>query len=225
LSQGENLGRGVVFRGRWAEAHEAPKRPPKPKPILPVPFHLPNFTINNLTTKLISAAYFAKNGRKKKGIVHPESFFYPLDAVHRWNRIYGRAGFTQYQCVIPHAAGRSATRRFMEVLAEQGGASFLCVIKDCGAEGQGMLSFPKPGISIAIDFPVRPWTQNVVDTLNEIVLAEGGRIYLAKDAFTRKAHFQQMEPRLAAFQAVRRRWDPQGRLHSMLSARLLDGDA
>jgi decaprenylphospho-beta-D-ribofuranose 2-oxidase len=225
LSRGRDLGRGVVFRGRWAEPDEAPAGPPPPKRILALPFSLPSFCINPTTTRLFNALYYRVNGRRKRGIVHPDSFFYPLDAIHHWNRVYGKAGFTQYQCVIPHASGRATARKFMEVVAEQGGASPLCVIKDCGAEGQGLLSFPKPGISIAIDFPVRPWTQGVVDALNEIVLGAGGRIYLAKDAFTRKEHFARMEPRLAAFQAVRRHWDPQARLGSLLSARLLDDEA
>jgi decaprenylphospho-beta-D-ribofuranose 2-oxidase len=225
LSRGAQLGRGVLFRGRWAEPGEAPPRPPRPKLKLSLPFMLPSFTINDLTTRAFNAAYYFVHKRKKSGIVHPDSFFYPLDAIHHWNRIYGRKGFTQYQCVIPHAGGKAAARRFMEVVAEHGGASFLCVIKDCGAEGQGLLSFPKPGISIAIDFPVRATTQKLVDALNEIVIGEGGRIYLAKDAFTRKEHFARMEPRLAAWQTIRRRWDPQGRLGSQLAARLLDGDS
>ncbi len=223
LSTGKNLGRGVIYRGRWATPDEAPKRAWKPKPTITMPVMLPSFSINKLTTSAFNALYYAWNGRVRKGVIHPEAFFYPLDAILHWNRFYGRAGFTQYQCVIPHAAGKKAARRFMEVVAEKGGASPLCVIKDCGAEGLGTLSFPKPGISIAIDFPVRPWTQGVIDALNEIVLGEGGRIYLAKDAFTRKDHFERMEPRLAAFQAVRRRWDPEGRLGSQLGARLLDG--
>jgi FAD/FMN-containing dehydrogenase len=98
------------------------------------------------------------------------------------------------------------------------------VIKDCGPEGEGLLSFPKTGISIAIDFPVRAWTQGVVDALNDLVAAEGGRIYLAKDTFSRPDHFAKMETRLPAWQAVRRRWDPEGRLRSAQSVRLL-GDA
>ena len=100
---------------------------------------------------------------------------------------------------------------------------FLCVIKDCGAEGKGMLSFPRPGMSIAMDFPDPSprRRQALVDRLNELVIAEGGRIYLTKDTFTRPEHFRAMEPRLEAFNAVRRKWDPQGRLRSAQSVRLL----
>jgi FAD/FMN-containing dehydrogenase len=97
----------------------------------------------------------------------------------------------------------------------------LCVIKDCGAEGLGLLSFPKTGISIALDIPVRDGTQVLVDALNELVIAEGGRVYLAKDQFTRPEHFRAMEPRLAEWQQIRRHWDPEGRLRSAQSVRLL----
>lgn len=97
----------------------------------------------------------------------------------------------------------------------------LCVIKDCGPEGAGLLSFPMAGISIALDIAITDATQALVDALNEEVIAEGGRVYLAKDAFTRAAHFRSMEPRLDRFLAVRRTWDPEGRIRSAQSVRLL----
>jgi FAD/FMN-containing dehydrogenase len=151
----------------------------------------------------------------------PDTFFYPLDAIGHWNRLYGPRGFTQYQCVLPEEAGRGAARRFLELLTKRGGASMLCVIKDCGPEGRGLLSFPRRGISIALDIPVRDGTQALVDALNERVIAEGGRVYLAKDRFTRPEHYRAMEPRLAEWTAIRRKWDPQGRLRSAQSVRLL----
>ena len=100
----------------------------------------------------------------------------------------------------------------------------LCVIKDCGTEGPGLISFPRPGISIALDIPIRDSTASLVDALNLLVIAEGGRIYLAKDAFTRAEHFRAMEPRLPEWTRIRRRWDPQGRLRSAQSVRIF-GDA
>jgi FAD/FMN-containing dehydrogenase len=122
--------------------------------------------------------------------------------------------------VLPDGSGRAAVTRLLSVLTRRGGASFLTVIKDCGAEGSGLLSFPRPGISIAVDLPMRHHTQALVDALNEVVIAEGGRIYLAKDALTRREHFQAMEPRLDAFLAVRRKWDPEQRIRSAQSVRL-----
>jgi hypothetical protein len=156
LSGGRSLGRGTLYKGRWAEASEAPKRFPRPKGRIEVPFLLPEFALGPPTVRAFNTLnYWRHIPRVRRGIVHPESFFYPLDTFRNWHRLYGRRGFTQYQCVLPDAAGRGAARRFLELLVKRGGASFLCVIKDCGAEGIGLLSFPKPGISIALDIAVR----------------------------------------------------------------------
>ena len=168
--------------------------------------------------------YRVHRKRPRPGIMHPQAFFYPLDAIQNWNRLYGRQGFTQHQCVLPEAAGPQAVHNLVDLLTRLGGASFLCVIKDCGDEGEGLLSFPARGVTIALDLPVRSNTQQIIDTLNEFVIGAGGRVYLAKDAFTRPEHYRAMEPRLAEWQAIRRRWDPDGRLRSAQSVRLL-GDA
>jgi decaprenylphospho-beta-D-ribofuranose 2-oxidase len=224
VSRGKNLGRGVMYRARWATVAEAPARPPAHKKGFGLPINLPSWTVNRLTSRIYNGLYFRTHPTRRPAVIHPDTFFYPLDAVRHWNRVYGKKGFTQYQCVIPHESGRAVLGRFMEIVTQQGSASPVCVIKDCGPEGEGLLSFPKTGISIAIDFPVRAWTQGVVDALNDLVAAEGGRIYLAKDTFTRPDHFAKMETRLPAWQAVRRRWDPEGRLRSAQSVRLL-GDA
>jgi decaprenylphospho-beta-D-ribofuranose 2-oxidase len=219
LKRGAHLGRGVLMRGRWAEPHEAPPRPPRPRPRPAVPFLLPFSLVTPLTVRAFNSLYYHLP-RRARGLLSPEPFFYPLDVVADWNRLYGPRGFTQYQCVLPEAAGRGAARRFLELLTARGGASMLCVIKDCGPEGAGLLSFPKAGISIALDIPITDDTQALVDTLNDAVGAEGGRVYLAKDALTRAAHFRIMEPRLDAFLAVRRKWDPEGRIKSAQSVRL-----
>ena len=101
-----------------------------------------------------------------------------------------------------------------------GCASPLCVIKDCGPEGRGLLSFPLEGTSIAVDIALSPDVQRIVDSLNEVVIAAGGRIYLTKDRFTRPEHFRAMEPRLAQFFEARAKWDPERRLKSAQSVRL-----
>ena len=221
LSRGKNLGRGFLMKGRWAQAHEAPARFPKELPNIRMPFTAPEFLLSRPTVQAFNFALYTSHWRKKKvGITDPCRFFYPLDFVQDWNRGYGRRGLTQYQCVLPDAAGTDAARRFLEILSSRGGASFLCVIKDCGAESPAYLSFPRPGISIALDIAVRDDTQALVDTLNEHVIREGGRIYLAKDQFTRPEHFRAMETRLPSFLAVREKWDPEKRFKSAQSVRL-----
>jgi FAD/FMN-containing dehydrogenase len=223
LARGDGLGRGILMKGRWAQPGEAPPRQPALKRRFRVPCQFPHWALGWWSMKGFNLAYYWKHFRRtRSGIVHPDAFFYPLDALDDWNLIYGRRGFTQYQCVLPHADDNGPARRFLELFTLAGGMGFLCVIKDCGAEGKGMLSFPRPGISIAMDFPIHPEkTRKLVDRLNELVVAEGGRMYLTKDAFTRSEHFRAMEPRLDAFNAVRRKWDPQGKIRSAQSVRLL----
>lgn len=227
MKRGPRMGRGIVMRGRWAEAHEAPARPPAPRKGPSIPIDFPVWALGSFTVSAFNSLFFHKHGRKlKRGLIHPWTFTYPLDAIGSWNRIYGRRGFAQYQCVLPVEDDLAVVHRFFEVMTSKGGASFLTVVKDCGAEGKGMLSFPRPGISIALDLPMRPGkTQAITDALNEIVIAAGGRIYLAKDALTRPDHFRAMEPRLDAWNAVRRKWDPDGRIRSAQSVRLFGDKA
>ena len=225
LSKGKALGRGILMRGRFAEPGEAPPHPPRAMPHLEVPFVFPGWVMGPWSVRAFNMFWYHRHvPRVRRGIVSPAWFFYPLDFIAHWNRLYGPRGFTQYQCVVPDAAGHGAARRFLELLTARGGASFLCVIKDCGPEGFGLLSFPLTGISIALDIPITDRTQSLVDALNELVIAEGGRIYLAKDSLTRAEHFQRMEPRLGEWTRIRRQWDPSGRLRSAQSVRVL-GDA
>jgi FAD/FMN-containing dehydrogenase len=225
LSRGRHMGRGILMAGRWATASEAPHSPPKESRQKSFPVELPNWALNPLTAGLFNTAYYYRHLRRRASqVVAPDPFFYPLDAILHWNRAYGPRGFTQYQCVLPRAAGAPAVRDFMALLTNLGGASPLCVIKDCGPEGKGVLSFPLEGTSIAIDMAVSPDLQRIVDRLNEFVIAAGGRIYLTKDRFTRPEHFRAMEPRLPKFMELRERWDPQRRLRSAQSVRLF-GDA
>ena len=219
LSKGSSMGRGVLFRGRWAESHEAPKQFPALHAPVPVPFTFPQGVLGVHTVRAFNALYY-RLPRPRARVVHPTQFFYPLDAAGEWHRFYGPRGFTQYQCVLPASGGHGAARRLLDVVTDGGGASFLCVIKDCGPEGDGLLSFPMAGTSIALDLAMRDDTQALIDQMNERVIAEGGRIYLAKDALTRPEHFRAMESRLDRFLDVRRTWDPDGRIRSAQSVRL-----
>jgi decaprenylphospho-beta-D-ribofuranose 2-oxidase len=221
LRRGRGMGRGLLMAGRWATKEEAPHRPPREKPLRTLPVELPNWALNPVTASLFNTAYYWKHVRKEaSAVISPETFFYPLDSILHWNRGYGSRGFTQYQCVIPRAAGAPAVREFMALLTKLGGASPLCVIKDCGPEGLGVLSFPLEGTSVAIDMAVSPDIQRIVDRLNEFVIAAKGRVYLSKDRFTRADHFRAMEPRLPRFFELREKYDPGRRLRSAQSVRL-----
>lgn len=225
LSRGRHLGRGILYCGRWAQPDEVPGPLPAPPRRPSVPFLFPGWVVGRWSVRLFNAVnYHVHVPRVRRRLEHPETFFLPLDAIGHWNRMYGRRGFTQYQCVLPDSAGPGAARRFLDLLTQRGGASMLCVIKDCGEQGEGLLSFPRPGISVALDIPIRDDTQVLVDALNELVLTEGGRIYLAKDQFTRPEHFRAMEPRLDEWLRIRRRWDPEGRIRSRQFVRLLGDD-
>ena len=205
LKTGPQMGRGILYCGRWATRKEAPAKAPRERRKLTIPFDFPQFALNRTFVKVFNFLIYRKQRALTEGVVQPDSFFHPLDAILHWNRIYGRAGFTQYQCVLPKSAGPDAPRKFLELLTQLGGSSFLCVIKNCGPQGLGLLSFPMEGTSIALDIPVRPDTQRIVDAFNEHVIAVGGRVYLAKDTFTRPEHFRAMESRLDAFLEVRSR--------------------
>ncbi len=222
LDYGPNMGRGILMKGRWAAPHEAPARPPKFRHPITMPPVFPNWFLQPWMVQIFNKLNYAlSTHRSGASIIHPETFFYPLDSIRNWNHIYGPRGFTQYQCVLPSENGLESHFRLLDVLRRLRAPVTLMVIKDCGDEGKGVLSFPRPGISYALDLPIDDRTQSIVDALNEVVVAEGGRIYLAKDAFTRPEHFRAMEQRLPRFEGIRQQWDPDRRLRSALSVRLL----
>lgn len=225
FAPGNKLGRGHLNAGRWAKPDEAPTHPPRSFRRITVPEVFPNWTLNLLTGRLGYMFLYAVAAKDGAGVVHPESFFTPLDKVLRWNRGYGRNGLTQYQCVIPFEAGPQAAKDVILLLRKMGVGVYLAVVKDCGAEGRGMLSFPRPGISLALDLKVDARTARAVALLNEHVIDHGGRIYLTKDRFTTAEHYAAMDERLPAFDAVRRKWDPERRIRSAQSIRVLGDPA
>jgi len=226
VCKGSAMGRGILDAGRWATAEEAGSRPLKQGPSIKFPIDLPDWCVNGFTVAAFNTAYYWKQFDERiTGLATPKQFFYQLDGILEWKRGYGKRGFTQYQCVIPRAAGVKGVTDFMQLLTKLGGGSPLSVIKDCGPEGRGMLSFPLEGTSIAVDLVVTPELQGIVDRLNEFMIELGGRVYLTKDRFTRAEHFRAMEPRLDAFLAVREKYDPKHRLRSGQSVRLFGDKA
>ena len=222
LAGGRGLGRGILMRGRHATRDEAGGRAPSARPALRVPADAPEWLLTPAFMRLFNRVYYARHGaRRERQLVSYERFFYPLDALYDWNRLYGRRGFLQYQCAVPHAAGAAPVAALLEKLARRGAASLLAVIKDFGPGSEAYLSFPVRGITLSLDLPYRgPSTEELIHELNAITIEAGGRVYLAKDAVTRAEDFSVMMPRLADWKAVRDRWDPRRRFRSAQSARL-----
>lgn len=222
LSKGRALGRGVLMRGRWAKATEGPKTVPQFSAKMSLPVTAPNWALGKLSVRMFNESYFRMQHTGSERIASPYSFFYPLDAVRSWNRMYGSRGFSQYQCVIPRAAGTQPIVEILEKLASTGDASFLCVLKDFGPCGDGTLSFPMKGTTLAIDLPNKAHSAELFGQLNRVTIKSGGRIYLAKDSYTTAKDFSAMEgARLEQFQSIREKWGLRGRFSSALSRRLL----
>jgi L-gulonolactone oxidase len=161
--------------------------------------------LNPLTLRMFNALYHAK-GKWKAGrrVIHYEPFLYPLDSIHNWNRLYGRRGFYQYQCAIPNAAGREPIRDMLREISASGEGSFLAVLKRFGnAASPGMLSFPLPGLTLALDFRNRgARTHAILTRLDEIVQAANGRHYAAKDMRLPAAAFKRAYPALGEFERL-----------------------
>jgi FAD/FMN-containing dehydrogenase len=168
--------------------------------------------------------YFGQGFRQKPFIAPYERFFYPLDRLGNWNRMYGKRGFLQYQCVLPMAQARGGLRRVLEELGRSGRASFLTVLKRLGREGQGLLSFPTQGYTLTLDLPLSDsGLFRFLDRLDEIVLEHGGRVYLAKDTRVPAATFRAMYPRFGEWQRIKSTVDGGNRFSSDLARMLAMG--
>lgn len=197
---GKRLGRGVFMRGNHAPAGD--KGAPHAPKARTVPFVPPLSMINALTLQAFNKAYYHRQSRRQgRQVQHYEPFFYPLDSVHEWNRIYGPAGFYQYQCVLPGQDGQAAVTELLAAIAASGMGSFLAVLKLCGdIKSPGLLSFPLPGVSLALDFPNRgDKLHRLFGRLDSIVAAAGGRLYPAKDGRMPGALFRSGYPRWQEF--------------------------
>lgn len=224
LASGASLGRSVVMDGEHAEPEELPAGIADPlartrRRGKTVPFDFPALAISGPTVKAFNALYYRRH-RNGTGLVDLDSYFYPLDALLEWHRIYGSKGFLQYQFVVPLAGARAALVRILGAIAEARSGSFLAVLKQFGPEGEGHLSFPMEGLTLALDFPASPDALALLDRLDDLVLDAGGRIYLAKDARMKPALLAAGYPRLPLFRAVRARHGLEDRFQSALSRRL-----
>lgn len=209
-------GRGLFIRGNLVDAGN--RIAPKARS-LTVPFVPPISLVNRLSLRPFNLAYFQlKKWKAGRSIVHYEPFFYPLDNLLEWNRMYGPRGFYQYQSVVPRDNGREAIQTMLSEISRSGDGSFLAVLKTFGnRQSVGMLSFPRPGVTLALDFPNNgARTLKLFERLDAIVRETGGRIYLAKDARMPRDLFEAGYPRLSEFLSYR---DPG--ISSALSRRLM----
>ncbi len=181
-ARGANLGRGILLSGDFAPATAGSGQTPQAHGRLTVPLTPPFSLINRLSLTAFNALYY----RKPEGtfLTHYAPFFYPLDGIGNWNRIYGPKGFLQYQCVLPPATAEPALRDVLGRIAASGEGSFLAVLKRFGDKtSPGLLSFPRPGVTIALDFPFKgEVTLRLLDSLDAVVAVAGGALYPAKDA-------------------------------------------
>lgn len=226
-ARGRELGRSLIYLGEHAGKDElaegADAFPAGKNPGLAVPIDLPSMTLNRYSIRAFNELYYRMGARRAGGshVVSLYPYFFPLDAIADWNRIYGRRGFLQHQCVIPEAGARDVLADILDRVARRGDASFLAVLKKLG-QGDGILSFPLPGYTLALDFPVKGDILNFLDEIDRLVVAAGGRLYLAKDARQSRATFAAGYPALSRFNAIRKSLDPGGNIRSKLSQRLFD---
>ena len=225
LASGRDLGRSVMLLGEHARPDELPPQRRAARLARParrakrVPVDLPALALSRTSVRVFNRLYYAAQ-RPGDAIVNLEAFFYPLDAILDWNRIYGARGFVQYQCVLPLTASPSGMTELLTAIAAAGQASFLAVLKRLGRKSFGLLSFPMEGYTLALDFPANPANLVLLDRLDKITGDHGGRVYLAKDARVSAASFAAGYPRLGEFRAVRRRYGLDRRFSSLLSRRL-----
>ena len=212
LARGARLGRGVLTRGAFMARSALPPRlasnPLRPAHAgkLRVPAHVPSALLNRVSIGVFNELCYRRGRvRAQAGArpVHFDRFFFPLDRIEAWNRLYGRRGFVQYQCVLPKRVSAAGIAALLECAAASGQGSFLAVLKLFGPAGEGLMSFPMEGYTLALDFPVRSGTAALLDRLDEITRRHGGRVYLAKDARSASARMREGYPRLGAFEAVR----------------------
>jgi FAD/FMN-containing dehydrogenase len=224
LAKGSKLGSGVLTLGNSAKLSELPEKL-KARPLLThkagklkVPFYLPSFALNGVSVRLLNRVIaYVQNSPKE--FVHYEKFFFPLDAINDWNKGYGKRGFIQYQFVIPEDDGKKNMTEILEMIASSGCTPFLNVFKRMG-EGQGILSFPFKGYTLAIDFPMTKELREFTPKLDAKVLSAGGRLYLGKDGMLHETTFKAMYPQYEEWMAIKRKYDPGNRFSSNISRRL-----
>ena len=210
LARGSKQGRSLLMRGRFLERSASPPLL-VPDPLLPttarqltVPINTPTVLLNRVSMRAFNAWYYRRSAKSSRTrVIDFDRFFFPLDRLQKWNRMYGRRGFVQYQCVLPKGESSTGIRALLDRISSARFASFLTVLKLFGPVGEGLLSFPMEGYTLTLDFPMQNGVPALFAALDETTHRHGGRVYLAKDAYCTPERVRQGYPRYAAFGTVR----------------------
>ena len=217
LTKGISLGRSVLTLGEHMESGSLKVDIKDP---VSIPLNTPSALLSSMTMKIFNKTYWQRAKHNYTKTVPLVPYFYPLDAVGNWNRLYGKTGFLQYQCVIPKDNGITNMRKLLTEIASSGEGVFLAVLKQFGKANDNLLSFPAEGYTLALDFKLTGSTISTLHRLDEIVVEMGGRVYLTKDAVMQESTFKATYPKWAEFQAVREKYGAIGKFSSAQSKRL-----
>lgn len=219
LQSGKSLGRSILMVGEHSDNIQSTKFRSEQK--FSIPFNFPSWVLNKWSIKIFNFLFYHKLIKKKvRSRVSLDQFFYPLDFIGRWNRMYGKNGFVQYQFVLPLVQSKEGLRKILTAISNSGSGSFLAVLKLFGEQDSGLISFPMKGYTLALDFPVRKGLFEFLDKLDVLVLEHGGRIYLSKDARMKKEVFWDSYHRAKEFEKVVLHYNPNLNFRSSQSDRL-----
>lgn len=218
LSSGKRMGRCLLMSGEFGDDGDLGY---KPKSRLNVPFYFPSVFLNKFTVKAFNFLYYHRvRSVISEKMVDIDQFFFPLDGVENWNRIYGRRGFLQYQFILPKSTSYKGLEEVLKMISLSGKGSFLAVLKLYGKSNNNYLSFPLEGYSLALDFKIEKGVFELLDRLDEIILKYNGRIYLAKDARMSRKTFEQGYPLVEKFRGLRKKNSMATKFNSLQSRRL-----
>lgn len=218
LAKGKQLGRSLLMLGEHSQDGTLELGKKKSQNL---PIDMPQSLLNHYSIKVFNALYYHRVFSKTKTeTISFEPYFYPLDAIGNWNRLYGKAGFVQYQFVLPKVVGVKGLRQILEVIVKSGKGSFLAVLKAFGRANENYLSFPIEGYTLALDFKMSEGTVQLIKQIDSMVVELGGRIYLTKDALMTEASFKKTYPQWEQFEEVRAKFGAIGKFASSQSKRL-----
>ena len=225
LAKGASLGRSVLMRGNHTPVKDLPPHltdapfQNSPNRAKLLPFDFPEFILHPLSIKAFNTAFYAFHRERQGAIVHYDKYFYPLDGIHHWNRLYGKRGFAQYQATLPPQS-LNGLITLLERLSTSLKASFLAVLKCFGEQGKGLLSHPMKGYTLTLDIAQHGDLVSFLRSLDEILLDHGGRLYLAKDVAAAPETIAAMYPNFDSFRDIKQQLDPENTFSSTMSRRL-----